>query len=46
MNYGVQLLSLVDRAICDDIPAANDFVGTVCKVVEDVKQNSVRANQR
>ena len=46
LNYGRQLPAPVDRAIGDNVPAANDFVGAMRKAIEDAERYLVRAQQR
>jgi hypothetical protein len=43
LNYGRQLQAPVDLAVGDEVPAANDFVGVMRQVIEDAKQNQLKA---
>ena len=36
----------MDRAVSDDVPAANDFVGAMCETIEVAECNMVKAQQR
>ena len=46
LNHERQLPAPMDRAVGDDVQAANDFVGAMCETIEVAECNMVKAQQR
>ena len=46
LNHERQLPAPMDRAVGDDVHAANDFVGAMCETIEVAECNMVKAQQR